>query len=479
MIRVTLLSLLILFLCVYSWKDWFKGTCWLVLFIAIIQHPDMPKSIFGIPGFNLWNLLFINVMFSWLSDRRKNNLNWDMPLNLNVLFFIYMIVILISVLRLLSDQSGSIALGEYLPQYGELTFVVIFSEYIINCFKWSLLAFIIFDGARTEYRIKLLLWVVVAVYILLSLQVIKSMGFGSLTISGDELQSKAFKVLSSNVGFHRVNLSMILSGAFWLVFCMKEYVSIKKVYFIILPICSLIFVAQALTGGRMGYVTWAILGILLCSLKWRKYFLLAPFILIGIGAIAPSAIERVTMGFNDKNEAMDVGRPDFGNKELDVHEMTSGRILAWPMVIDAIYERPLVGYGRLAMINQAGISLKMIPIYGIGDTFPHPHNAYLELLLETGLIGAIPIFYLYYLFVKYSLSLFKDNRKSLYVVVGGASLSILLSLLVAAFGSQSFYPREGSVLMLSILGIMLRVYVDRDCSDKRSIKKGKNENYKK
>ena len=135
MIRVTLLSLLVIFLCMYSWKNWFKGACWLVLFVAIIQHPDMPKSILGIPGFNLWNLLFFNVVFSWLINRKKLKLTWDLPSKINTLIFFYFLVILISVFRMAIDQSGAKELGVYLPQYGQISLITIFSEYIINCFK--------------------------------------------------------------------------------------------------------------------------------------------------------------------------------------------------------------------------------------------------------------------------------------------------------------------------------------------------------
>ena len=260
----------------------------------------------------------------------------------------------------------------------------------------------------------------------------------------------------------------MLSGGFWMVFCMKEYVSSNKFYFAIIPMCLIIFVAQALTGGRMGYVTWAILGFLLCIFKWRKYFLLIPFVIMGIGIIAPSAIDRLTTGLvSNDDEFSEEASTDFEVQEIDTAAMTSGRVLVWPMVVDAIYDRPIIGYGRLAMTNTTGITLEMINQYGEGELFPHPHNAYLELLLETGLLGSIPIFYLYYLFLKYSFSLFIDNRKSVYIVVGGATFSILVSLLVAGFGSQSFYPREGSIPMWCLLGLMLRVYVDRKALDQK------------
>jgi len=470
MIRLTLLTLLIAYLSVYAWKDWFKAACWLLLLITIIQHPDMPKNIGGIHGFNLWNVLFLNVVLSWLLNRKALNLSWDMPNHLNKLFFIYAFILIISVLRMLLDQSGSLSLGEYMPSFGPNTITYSLSEFIINSFKWVLLGAIIFDGSRTEEKLRFVLWILVIIYFLFSLQIIKSIGLGALKLDGVALQKLAHKLLSSNVGFHRVNLSMIISGAFWLVFCLKEFVSSQKFYFFILPLCLIIFVALALTGGRMGYISWIIVGSILCLLRWKKYFLLAPFVAIGISIIAPSVIERLATGVVGKNEqSLELAEADFANRDIDIYAITSGRTLAWPLVIESIGERPFLGYGRLGMKNATGLTLTMFHLYGVSDAFPHPHNAYLEFILDNGLLGALPVFLLFFLFLKYSLSLFKDNRNKLFIVVGGACASLLLSFLVSSFGSQSFYPREGSVPMWAMIGLMLRVYIERKKVDEGKV----------
>ena len=85
MIRITALTILIAILCAYAWKDWFRTACWLVILMAVFQHPDMPKSIANIPGFNHWNVLFLNVFLSWFLTRKNREYSWDMPSNINVL----------------------------------------------------------------------------------------------------------------------------------------------------------------------------------------------------------------------------------------------------------------------------------------------------------------------------------------------------------------------------------------------------------
>ncbi len=132
MIRITLLTLLIAYLSVYAWKDWFRSACWLVLLMAVYQHPDMPKSIAGVPGLNHWNFLFMNVLFSWLMNRKNGNLSWDMPRHLNFLLSLYCLFIIIGLVRYLNDYSGITTLVNTFSITAELGMGAV-NEYLINC----------------------------------------------------------------------------------------------------------------------------------------------------------------------------------------------------------------------------------------------------------------------------------------------------------------------------------------------------------
>jgi len=471
MIRITLLTFLIAFLSVYAWKDWFRGACWLVLLMAVFQHPDMPKAIGGIPGLNHWNFLFFNVVMSWLSQRKKERLAWEMPSHINVLLFFYSLFIFISVIRYLNDYSGVVELTDTFG--GEVTKgISAINEYLINCFKWVIPAIIIFDGCRNRQQYNFATTMLAAMFVLLAFQVIKAMKLGSLGMSGEYLQRKALKVISSNVGFHRVNVSMMMSGAFWMVFCLKEFVSNKTHVFIIIPACIAILLAMAMTGGRTGYATWAILAVVFCVFKWRKYLWFAPLLVISVIVFAPSTIQRFEQGIANsqmKDQSMDVDNVDFSDDGgVNLQAVTSGRIIAWPLVIDNILQAPFFGHGREAMKNE-GITLKIMKEHGIGESFPHPHNTYLQWLQDNGVIGAIPVFLFYMLMVKYSWQLYRDDSERIYVVTGGMSLALILAFLIAGFGSQTFYPREGAVGMWVAMMLMLRVYLERD-----KIKKGLN-----
>jgi hypothetical protein len=100
MIRLTLLWLMVAGLAAYAWRDWFKSLCGLVLLMAVMQHPDMPKSLLGIQGLNLWNILMLNVVLAWATARRAEGLRWDLPRPLNVMLLLYLVVVVVGFARM-------------------------------------------------------------------------------------------------------------------------------------------------------------------------------------------------------------------------------------------------------------------------------------------------------------------------------------------------------------------------------------------
>ena len=89
-IRITILTLLVVGLGVYAWRDWFKALCGLILLMAVIEHPDMPKNIMGIQGLNPWNILMADVLLAWAVTRKREGLVWDMPRHVTFLLLLYL-----------------------------------------------------------------------------------------------------------------------------------------------------------------------------------------------------------------------------------------------------------------------------------------------------------------------------------------------------------------------------------------------------
>ena len=441
MIRLTALYLFGFGLAAYAWRDWFKALCGLILMMAVIQHPDMPKSLFGIQGLNLWNVVLLSVVLAWLRARKDEGLRWDLSRAVTVTFLLYMSVVVVSFLRLLPQR-------HLLPDDYNLSSIV--SEYFINCLKWVVPGVLLFDGCRSRDRFNWAVACTLGVYVLLAVQVIKWMPIEYAT-SGAALQDRSSKILSNEVGYHRVNLSMMLGGASWAIFATRQLLPGAFAQLSVVGLALVTLFAQSLTAGRTGYATWGAVGLVLCVVKWRRYLFLAPVVALAIMAMVPGAVERFTHGFGEADELQ-------GTAAVDEYEVTSGRNLIWPYVIEKIRERPLVGYGRLGMKTTG---LQDFLWTELGEGFPHPHNVYLETLLDNGAIGLALVLPFYLVVVWKGLIVFRDPRSATFTAAGGMAIALVLALLFAGVGSQTFYPREGSVGMWCAIGLLFRMERER------------------
>lgn len=435
-IRITLLWVLIVATGLYAWKDWFKALCGLILLMALIEHPDMPKNILGFQGLNPWNILMADIFVAWLIGRHREGLVWDMPRYVSVLLLLYLGVIVVGFLRMTADPVG---LGQY-------TFEYLVSEHLVNCVKWVVPGLLLFDGCRTRRRAVWAMCVILGLYALLAVQVIRWMPM-SAAVSGGTLSGRASKLIKNEIGYSRVNMSMMLSGASWAFFATLPLVRRWRWRLLVLAAGVAVAYAQALTGGRMGYVAWGAVGFVLCSIRWRKSLLLAPLVPIAISILLPGVTERMLQGFGETDVS--------GRAVTDDAEVTADRTIIWPYVIDKILESPAIGYGREAM-TRTGLVAEHADI-----SFPHPHNMYLECLLDNGFVGFAMIIPFYAVVVSHAVRLFLDRTSPLYAAIGGIALALVLALLVAGMGSQTFYPREGAVGMWAAIGLMLRTSIVR------------------
>lgn len=438
MIRYTLLTAFVLVLVVYTWRDWFKGLCGLILFMAVYGHPDMPRELFGVPGLNPFNILLLNISLAWLSHRKQEKLSWDMPTHVNLLLLLYLVVVLVSTFRMLADPRNLVASRSEL-----------INEHLFNCLKWVVPSLLMFDGCRSRERFGWGMLGVLVTYVLLAVVCARNV---SPTLSVSELERKSGKVLEKQTGYDRVDLSTMLAGASWALFAAKEMFRRPKHRLALVGASVLVFYGQLLTAGRAGYASFVVVGVVLCALRWRRYLLVAPVAALVVAVAFPSVIDRLTEGF-------DTARSMSGETTtIDETAILAGRNLIWPYVIDKIKENPIVGYGRQAQIR---IGLSYFAKVKFHDTFGHPHNAYLELLLDTGLLGFLPVMTYFMVVLFHSLILFRDSRSPIFIAAGGAGIAMTLSWLGGSVGAQSFYPRESSVGMFCAMMLVFRVSVER------------------
>ena len=447
-IRVIVCLLAIVVLTVLSWRrNWFIGACGAVVLMALVEHPEMPRTAFGIPGFSPWNFLIINVTLAWINQRRLEGLVWDMPRTVSVLLVLFLGTMFISCLRLLLNPT----------QYCIYTTPGIINEAFVNSFKFMLPFYLLYDGCRTAERAKAALIAILLLYVVLALLVIKHMGLHGAS-EGSDLNGRGAKLIHASTGYHRVDMAMMLSGAAWGMLAYIGAVQSKLQKLAVFGGFVCLSLGEALTGGRTGYVTWCLIGFILCVVRWRKLLLLAPIGVMAIFCFLPAVTERMSMGFGGTKDNIVV--------QTDEDRVTSGRTEVWPYALRGISASPVLGYGRFGFL-RSGIAAQYAAA-GVEEEVDHPHCAYLEMLLDAGVIGFALVMPIYGLLAFYSLKLFLDRSDSLNSAIGALSLSLFLALLVASIGAQTLYPREGTAGMWAAAGLMLRRYADRQRQEDES-----------
>ncbi len=445
MIRLSIFWALVAFVAVYTWRDWFRGLCGLIMLVAILEMPDVPKAMFGIDGLNFFNLLLVNVAAAWVVARYRENLKFDLPPHIATLLLIYLAIVVIGFFRLWENRVYMIQTYASTETTGSMI-----REYLINTLKWVMPGVMLYDGCRTRERTIIALLSITVVYLFLGAMVVKVMPLSAALLSGDELQRLALRLLGSRTGYHRVNLSMMLAGASWAVLALRGLTSDKRLHLLAIVASICVLYAQTLTGGRAGYAAWAATGLILCAFRWRLYLLATPILVLAIFIFMPSVSDRILFGITQDEFT--------SNITLNDYDLTSGRVIIWPLVIDKIHDGPLIGFGRVAMWST-GIVVYTALI--LTEDFGHPHNAYLEWILDNGIVGFIPLMAFYAVVLFHALRVFCDRRSGLFMAAGGMAAALVLGLMTAAMGSQTFYPVEGTVGMWCAIAVMFRLSVNR------------------
>lgn len=451
MIRYTLLTFFVAFLSAYAFRDWYKSLCGLVVLMAVIERADMPRQMLGITGLNAWNILMLFVLAGWFVSRKREKLKWDMPPEITVLLLAYLAVVLIGFVRM-SGNMDMVHLFYINSAAEELpTFKSYFIDDIVNSLKYVLPGLLLFHGCNSESRLRLAILAIMVTMFLLGLQIIRWMPISEIG-DGEALSARALRVLDRDIGYHRVDLAALMAGGSWAIFISRQIFESVWQSRVAIGVGLMLVLSLALTGGRAGYATWVVLGLMVASLKYRRLLVFMPLAIFLVISLVPAVRERMLEGFDAGHETAVVGA-----EGTDLNSVTSGRVFVWPIVLDRISEQPFIGWGRRGF-HASGASDELFETIGPeAVAFGHPHNAYLQLVLDTGLIGAFPILLFFSLTMMRSARLFRD-KSPIICAAGGMCLLLTGAQLVASVGSQSFYPRAGVVLMWCSIGLMYAVY---------------------
>src|SRR5215475_6766000 len=130
-IRVLGCLILVLGFSWYAYRNWFASLCAAVVLMAFVKHPDMPRSLAGIPGANLWNILIFNVIIAWWKQRVHED-PAPVPTSLKIALVLYFAVIVISFLRFFIEPTT----------YFSGTRMDIFLDFFVNAVRFLIPAFL-------------------------------------------------------------------------------------------------------------------------------------------------------------------------------------------------------------------------------------------------------------------------------------------------------------------------------------------------
>ncbi len=92
---------------------------------------------------------------------------------------------------------------------------------------------------------------------------------------------------------------------------------------------------------------------------------------------------------------------------LDKSTDLSGRTTLWPYVIEAALERPWFGYGFSAFWESENAQQQVLRYFNWSPN--HAHNGFIQLLIDFGLLGAIPFLFAYLRVSKYAIDLYSKR----------------------------------------------------------------------
>ena len=423
-------------LTIYAWKDWFFSLCGLIVLAALLESGDMPKNIAGIQGLNPWNILMFSVLAAWFCQRRSSGLKWNMPQHITLLLLLYLGIILVGFFRALFDRE---LLG--------ISLTAFVSDELINTIKWVVPGLLLFEGCRTGKRLKLATISILLMLFVIAMQVYRVSALEGL-VDAQRLHESRLK-FDRRVGYNAVDVAAMLSGGFWslMIFACVFRANWKRIVVFVLAVSTL--GSLALTGGRAGFVAWGVVGLAVCLLRWRKYVILLPVGAAVLYMAFPGPMDRALKGFGKVSPA--------GRSYTSPDIVSSGRSLIWPPVVAKIKDAPALGYGRAAILRTK-ITHYLLAWYGEREAVSHPHNIYLEWILDNGFVGLIPVLTFFGIVLVYSSRLLR-SASPWAVAVGGITFSLVLAQLIAGVGSQHFYPTEGNMAMWSAIFLMFQAYI--------------------
>lgn len=379
-------------------------------------------------GINPLNLAVVGTVFSYLLHRYSHPV--DYRLFDRKLIVLYLLPFFVSGISGATKAGGLVGLTGDELLYGTPT--GFFLYYVVKPSILILMAVLIAAAVRESKQPRRFIYpfaiaavmpaILVAIYVLLS-----GVGLSELV---------QFRSFLSVLGLHANQFAVVIN--FGLAVLMFTALSAQSMVLRgwLLVLAAILAMALALTfsrGGYMGFVV-TVLAYFAYYRNWRALFFGILVIGVTLPFIPDAIIDRVTLGWtHGQSEQLSSGRLD------DI----------WLPLLPKVLESPLLGHGAAYVWRSDLVSSGRIPLVG------QAHNAYLDLLLEMGLVGFVLVLAFYRsMFLQHRTLSGSDPDALLRGFFRGAAVGVL-TVLVQALTDDRLVPNQQQMFMWMAYGIMI------------------------
>jgi O-antigen ligase len=377
------------------------------LYYKIIDYTILLLPLFFFLGPAAINfvLFFFSLLFLFLSIKR-NNWAWLFEDYVKVFIFFWIYIVILSLF--------SISVYESLKS----------AFFLIKFFLFFLLiSFYAFKKINLNYILKI--WFLFVLFLCFDLyfQYIFNKDIFGYPVAAGQRYSALFGKELIAASFIAQISAPIIGLILYFVFFTKKNFYIK---FALLLSLFFVFLATIITGERMNTVFFfslLSLSVILFSFLRKNFYII--FFLLGFIIISFFSFKNI--------QAVKHRYLDFGNSVSSIYNSSHGKLFnsAYRLWL----KKPITGWG---LKNYRVVCDKELLDINKNTGHPlcstHPHNLYLELLSETGLVG----FFLYFLFIFYFIKKiflelnYKKNNENFSII-----FSCLISILIMLFPLKS------------------------------------------
>ncbi|HWZ62594.1 MAG TPA: O-antigen ligase family protein [Steroidobacteraceae bacterium] len=429
--------------CAFVVADFRVGVVGLILLMPMYGSSTLfPHEMFGIVGLNPLNLLLLGTFCSWLLQALAGGgLRRFLP---RPLLWLYIVPIVVA--GLIGSRHVHEIAPTLLVTYQGLDHLDATSYVTEMLLKPLLLVvfclLVAAAAARSENPQKLLLPAVASMCLMAAVVIVYVAQSG---IALSALAASDERGFLSPLGLHANDLGRLYAIAYALLLFTWSGARGLRPRWLLLAAAALMAAALVLTFSRGAFVAFAVVNLLF--VLWRlsmRTVVFATLVAVAGLLFAPAALyERLAAGYGAGFDAI-----------------TAGRLNGlWLPLLPEVLGHPLFGNGLSSILwsdaMRRGAGLQVLVV-------THPHNAYLEALLDTGVIGTV-------LLCAYFVHAFRRLRAlgkdaALAPAMRGffqGAAAALIGMLISDLTDSSLTPRPEQVFLWLALGLMYGEYARR------------------